>query len=385
MKTSVLHLVPALFGPDDGIVGGAERYALELARHMADVVPTRLVTFGSRNREERIGNLRIRVIGNPWFVRKQRANPIALRLLDELRGSDVIHCHQQHVIASSVTAIVGRLRRQRVFCTDLGGGGWDISAYISTDRWYSGHLHISEYSRTIAGHAGGSRAHVILGGVDTEKFSPGLSHRVGGAILFVGRLLPHKGVDNLIRALPEGMAADVVGPAPDARYLADLRTLAAGKRVTFHHDCGDDALVEFYRRASCIVLPSVYRDMYGGETRIPELLGQTLLEGMACGLPGVCTAVASLREIVQDGVSGFVVPPNDAESLSRALRSISDNADRAKAMGQAARARVVSNFIWPAVVDRCLAAYGLAEANHAVVRRTGVGADPSVGPAGGQA
>ena len=106
---------------------------------------------------------------------------------------------------------------------------------------------------------------------------------------------------------------------------------------------------------------------------------------MACGLPGVCTAVASLREIVQDGVSGFVVPPNDAESLSRALRSITDNADRAKAMGHTARARVVSNFTWPAVVERCLAAYGLAEANHAVVRRTGVGADASVGLGGGQA
>ena len=48
----VLHVVPALFGADDGIVGGAERYALELARHMADEVPTRLVAFGDRERED---------------------------------------------------------------------------------------------------------------------------------------------------------------------------------------------------------------------------------------------------------------------------------------------------------------------------------------------
>src|SRR5438876_6831141 len=41
-------------------------------------------------------------------------------------------------------------RSQRIYCTDLGGGGWDISSYMSTDRLYDGHLHISEYSRRIA-------------------------------------------------------------------------------------------------------------------------------------------------------------------------------------------------------------------------------------------
>ena len=52
----VLHLVPALFDARDGIVGGAERYVLELARHMAERVPTRLVTFGRRERTERVGD-----------------------------------------------------------------------------------------------------------------------------------------------------------------------------------------------------------------------------------------------------------------------------------------------------------------------------------------
>ena len=49
--TTVVHLVPALFDSHDGIIGGAERYVLELARHMAEVVPTRLVTFGTRARK----------------------------------------------------------------------------------------------------------------------------------------------------------------------------------------------------------------------------------------------------------------------------------------------------------------------------------------------
>src|SRR6185295_17805086 len=93
----VLHIVPALFGSDDGIVGGAERYALELARFMAEEVPTTLVTFGERERKETLGQLKIRVIGNPWYVRGQRTNPVSLALVSELRRADVVHCHQQHV------------------------------------------------------------------------------------------------------------------------------------------------------------------------------------------------------------------------------------------------------------------------------------------------
>ena len=62
---NVVHLVPAIFGAD-GIVGGAERYAMELARHMASRLPTRLVTFGDRDRREQSGALHIRVLGAPW-------------------------------------------------------------------------------------------------------------------------------------------------------------------------------------------------------------------------------------------------------------------------------------------------------------------------------
>src|SRR5258708_7319768 len=97
----VLHIVPALFCSGNGILGGAERYALELARHMASEVPTTLIAFGERERQETLGPLKIRVIGNPWYVRGQRTNPVSLSLVSELRKADVIHCHQQHVLASS--------------------------------------------------------------------------------------------------------------------------------------------------------------------------------------------------------------------------------------------------------------------------------------------
>ncbi len=351
----VVHVVPALFGPS-GVVGGAERFVHELARAMAARVPTTLVTFGPAPREWNAGALRVRLLGPARKVRGAATNPFTLSLFGALRGADVIHCHQQHVVASSAAALFGRLTGRPVFVTDLGGGGWDVSAYVSTDRWYAGHLHLSEYSRQVAGHAGKPWARVILGGVDTAKYSPLPAVR-RDSVLFVGRILPHKGVDVLLRAAPADVPVEIVGPAPDARYLADLRRLAKGKRVRFQHDCEDDGVVEAYRSAACVVLPSVYRTMYGGETRIPELLGQTLLEGMACGAPAVATAVASLPEVVEDGVSGFLVPPNDADALGERIRRLLARPDEVRAMGERARARVLERFTWDGVVERCLAAY----------------------------
>src|SRR5438270_646579 len=88
----VTHLVPALFDEKIGIVGGGERYALELARCMAERTPTRLVTFGPEDCSRIEGNLRIDVIGGAWQIGGQPSNPFSFRLIRKLRHSDVIHC-----------------------------------------------------------------------------------------------------------------------------------------------------------------------------------------------------------------------------------------------------------------------------------------------------
>jgi glycosyltransferase involved in cell wall biosynthesis len=352
----VVHVVPALFGAD-GVVGGGERYALELARHMALRGATTLIAFGGRDRHERIGPLDVRVIGNPWHVRGQQQNPFAFRLLPAIAGADVVHCHQQHILMSSAAAAWRRCHGKSVFVSELGGGGWDVSAYLSTDAWVHGHLHLSEYSRRVYGHDHLDRARVVGGGVDTDKFSPEPGVLRDGTVLFVGRVLPHKGIDDLIRGLPSGMSLAVVGPQPDQKYAASLAALAAGKNVTFKTGLTDTELIGEYRRALCVVLPSVYRTGAGTNTSVPELLGQTLLEGMACATPAVCTAVASLPEIVDDGCSGYVVQPNMPEAIGHRLTELRDRPEQALAMGRAARARVLQHFTWNAVVERCLDAY----------------------------
>ena len=352
----VVHMVPAIFGKS-GIVGGAERYALELAKCMAESVPTRLLTFGDVAQTYLDGKLSVRVLGNPWRVRGQRNNCLHLGMISELVGTDVIHCHQHHLLASSLAASIAAVVRNKCFVSDLGGGGWDISGYISTDNWFRGHLHISQYSRMIFGHENRKNAKVILGGVDTTKFSPDARIPKENVIVYTGRLMPHKGINDLVEALPDGLRLELIGQPYHRDFVALLKKLATGKDVVFRHDCDDAELVAAYRKALSVVLPSVYTTTYGDTSKVPELLGQTLIEGMACGTAAICTDVASMPEVVENEVTGFVVPPNNPAVLRKKLEWLRDHPAEATELGRAGRERILKHFSWEQVVQRCLQAY----------------------------
>ena len=352
----ILHLVPALFG-ERGVYGGAERYAFELARAMSEREPTTLAAFGRKDETFYEGRLRVRVIAGAWRVRGVEHNQVSARLLPEILRADVVHCHQRHLLQSTLCAALGRITRRKVFATDLGAGGWDIGNYIPTDSWFRAHLHISAYSRNVANHRPGVTSRVIYGGVDVEKFKPAEGTVREAAVLFVGRWLPHKGIDGLIEAMPDDVPLWIVGSEAHDRYVQDLKRLARGKRVEFLSGLDDAQIVERYRRAACCVLPSVYRTIYGAETRVPELLGQTLLESMACGTPAICTRVASMPEVVADGSTGFVVDAHRPELMREKLLSLVGDLPSADRMGKAGHQRVLDEFTWSRVVDRCLDAY----------------------------
>ena len=297
-RLRVVHVVPALFG-EGGIFGGAERYAHELARHMADRTPTRLVTFSEAPARQDVGQLDVQVLGPAWRVRGQRFNPFHPGLVRHLAWADVVHCHQRAIVASSFSAAFCRATGRSVFVSDLGGGGWDVSAYVRTDRWFHAHLHISEYSRSLAGHAGWDRARVVYGGVDTERFAPDPAVPKEPLVVFVGRIMPHKGVNDLIEALPNGLTLEVIGRPYDDGFFADLKRLAVGKSVVFRSDCDDADLILAYRRAVCVVLPSVYRTIYGDETR-----GPGVARADAAGRDGVRDAGGMHRRGVNAGGCG---------------------------------------------------------------------------------
>ena len=119
----------------------------------------------------------------------------------------------------------------------------------------------------------------------------------------------------------------------------------------------DENLVTHYQEALVTVQPSVYEDCFGNRTDVPELLGLSVLESMACGTPVIVTKVGSLPEIVEDGVTGFIVPPNNPQAISEKVNDLMQHPSRAIDMGRRAREAVLKRFTWDKVADRCLAAY----------------------------
>jgi glycosyltransferase involved in cell wall biosynthesis len=350
----IIHVTPTCLGPGSA-VGGGERFVEELARAMArrdDVDTVKLVSFGSRAVRERPLPRLERVVLRSWT--RDRMTPFSPRLLSELRGADVIHCHQYFVLPTFMAALQGWLQRSRVFVSDLGGGGWTPGYQIDQSRWVTAHLPISAYAaRELPGRNG--RFAVIHGGVDLARFAPRPAPAHDGSVVFLGRILPHKGVHHLIAGLPPDTTLHVVGPALDAAYLARLQELAAGgKDVRFHHGLADEQVVALLQRAMALVHPTPVDA--AGSARAHELFGLAVVEAMACGCPVVASAAASLPEIVENDRSGLLVPPGDEAAIAAAIARLRDDEALWRRLHAGALARARS-LTWERAAERCLDAY----------------------------
>jgi len=338
----------------ESVLGGGERFAEELSRALAESGGTevRFVSFGRRALRERPEPALERSILRSWT--RDSMTPFSPRLFRELAGADVIHCFQRNVLPTFLAAWWGSRRGVPVFVSDLGGGGWTPGYQIDIARWVTAELPISAYAAADLARAG-RRYEVIYGGVDLSRYPPRPRPDHDGSVVFLGRILPHKGIHHLIEGLPAEVPLHVVGSVADAGYLARLQQLAAGKTVAFHHGLDDAGIISLLGRAMALVHPTpTDRD---GSAGANELFGLALVEAMACGAPVVASRAASLPEIVVDGETGLLVPPNDPAAIAAAVREI--NADRARwtSMSAAARKRVEERFTWRRVAERCLAAY----------------------------
>lgn len=347
----VVHLSPTYFSPDS-YLGGGERYAEEVARTMAGRTEVKLVSFGPRELRERPAPAFERVILRSRT--RDRMTPFSAGLVRELRGADVIHCYQYFVLPTFLACAQGRLQGSRVFVTDLGGGGWTPGYQIDQSRWIAAHLPISDYAaRSLPGR--NQRRCVIHGGVDPARYPMRTEAAHDGSAVFLGRVLPHKGIHFLIEGLPAGVPLHVIGPAGDPAYLGRLRELAHGKEVRFHGALSDGEVIALLGRAMALVHPTPVDA--AGSAGANELFGLALVEAMARGCPVIASNVASLPEIVVPEETGLLVPPNDPAALAAALRRLTGDPGLWRKLSAGGRERVVACFTWERVVDRCLAAY----------------------------
>lgn len=269
---------------------------------------------------------------------------------------DLFHVFQVRSMVTSVLSVLARARRAPLVVTDLGGGGRSLMFRLRLYGLIQRFILISDFSRRILPPSTWPRAAVVRGGIDLNRFQLDASPRRRQVIL-VSRIMPHKGQNYLIRAAGSDIPVIIAGRIRDQHYYEYLQELSRGKPVTFLTDASDETVLELYRTSAVTVAASVYRDLWGHEWPQSELLGLTMLESMATGTPVVCTEVGAMPEYVVEGVTGFVVPPNDKDQLRDRLERLLGDQMLAAEMGRAGAAHV-KQYSWDNVAAGVAAEYG---------------------------
>jgi glycosyltransferase involved in cell wall biosynthesis len=333
----VVHLTTS-YPRDEGDFAG--RFVRDLVERLeargleVDVVaPGAYRDFGLAYGGGIVHNLRRR----PW-----RAPLLLLSMTRALRraarGADLVHAHW---LAGGAVAALARTR----FVLTLHGSGtagrladlelarrapWLVRAVLRRAEVV---ICVSAALGAMARANGARDVRVIPNGV-------ALPERVAAEaaeahVLYAGRLSPEKGIADLVEAARD-LPLVVAGDGPLRGLVPDALGFVA-----------HDRLERLYDAAAVVVLPS-HR----------EGLPLAVLEAMAHGRPVVATRVGGIPELVEDGVTGYLVEPGDREGLRAALeRLLADPALRRR-MGAAAR-QAVRRCSWETVTDETLAAYGL--------------------------
>jgi glycosyltransferase involved in cell wall biosynthesis len=339
----IAYLTPLYFD-EKSCLGGGERYPLNLAigvvHASAGTCQVELVSYGdvSFRKTLRPGvSLRVlRADNRPG----NRLDVVSWELPSAIADADLIHIHMAYTRSNEMGLLVAKQQRKPICLTDHGGQsstiGQNLGSIELADR-------IIAYSRFGASlYWTQKRVDVIKGGVDGDLFTPSESPVERDRVLYVGRLLPHKGIDNLIEAMPPNLRLTICGRPYHEEFYRRLQSLAQGKHVEFVTDADDATILALYRRAWVNVLPSVYQDCYGNTFVAPELMGFTLLEAMACGTPAICSRVAAMPEFIRDGETGFIF--NDRDELTAQIQRLAGDPELVESMGRLARRAIDEEF-----------------------------------------
>jgi glycosyltransferase involved in cell wall biosynthesis len=207
----------------------------------------------------------------------------------------------------------------------------------------------------------GRTLEVIPSAVDLVRFRPDVDGSAvrtrlgfdGSRVLaFTGRLVPHKGVDVIVRALPK-LPADVrllvVGRGPRLPELHALaRRLGVDDRIRFCPDVSDAELPQYLRAADLFVFPS--------QNRL-EGFGLVVAEALAAGLPVVIADMPGVREVIEPGKEGLLVEPFIQQDLVEKLTLLLDDPALRRRMALAARERAEQKFGLGTVVDQLTRVY----------------------------
>jgi glycosyltransferase involved in cell wall biosynthesis len=197
---------------------------------------------------------------------------------------------------------------------------------------------------------------VVSNAIELSEFTPPRHRNHDGPVrlLFVGRFNAFKNVETLLEAagcLKEmgvnNFELQLIG---DGERRPNLERLAVERDLTRHvHFLGwvdRDAIVDRYRQADLFVTATTWEGM-----------PNTVLEGMACGLPVVATRASGLDELVREGVNGYLVDINDPITLADRLADLIDNPYERRRMGKESRRIAEQEFAWEYITEQYVEIY----------------------------
>ena len=221
-------------------------------------------------------------------------------------------------------------------------------------------VHTRSYGMTSAPLRGRTLT-IVPSAVDLTRFRPDLDgeptkHALGldgkRVLIFTGRLVPHKGVDVIVRALaalPSDVALMIVGRGPRRDDLIALaRRQRVEDRVLFLDQVTDEELPRYLRAAEMFVFPS--------QNRL-EGFGLAVTEAMASGLPVIIADMPGVREVIEPGKEGVLVEPLIGADLVARVRELLDDPERRRSMGEAARRRAEERYGLTTVADQLIRLY----------------------------
>jgi starch synthase len=358
------------------VYGGAGVHVEYLARELASLVSVTVHCQGA-DRPAAVAHRGDPALGDTAL----RTFSADLSMADACAGADLVHSHTWYAnlaghLASMLHGIphvmtMHSLEPLRPWKAEQLGGGYALSSWAEREAANSAAavIAVSEGMRADIRQAypyvDPERVRVIRNGIDTAEYAPdprtGVLERYGidrarPYVVFVGRVTRQKGLPVLLRAAaaldPAVQLVLCAGAADTPELAAEVGGLVEGLQDTrsgvrwIPEMLPKPSVIQLLTHALAFVCPSVY-----------EPLGIVNLEAMACGTAVVASRVGGIPEVVEHGVTGLLVPPDDPPALAEALNSLAGDPGRAEIFGLAGRNRAVAEFSWEAVAGVTAALY----------------------------
>jgi colanic acid/amylovoran biosynthesis glycosyltransferase len=265
------------------------------------------------------------------------ARALAVPLITSLRGYDVTRTDGALLRSGRLSWMRYALGKKRLQC-----GGALFLAVSDALR-----------DRAIAQGYPEARTITHYNGVDLDRFRSDMAPREPGLVLHVGRLVEKKGTKVLIEAVAgiAGATLAIIGDGP-LRGALERQARELGDRVRFLGALRSEEVANWMRRASVLAAPSM--TAADGDA---EGLPNVVVEAAASGLPVVGTHHSGIPEVIQEGISGFLVPENDAGALAARLSDVLGSESRQNEMGIAARRLAERKFSRQLLTERLESIY----------------------------